>query len=378
MIALISPAKSLDYTTPLPPLEAAAPRFAEDAAKLAYAAAKLGPKKLAGLMHISDKLAKLNAQRFREYDEAPERPAIHAFAGDVYIGFEVKTLEEPAIAFAQDHLRILSGLYGLLRPLDTIRPYRLEMGTKWAPGRKKDLYQYWGKRVSDLLAADLAESGSAVIVNLASKEYWHVVEQSPPRGARIVSIDFREEGPEGLRFNSFAAKRARGMMARWMCEHRTAQVEGLKGFDSDGYRYVADGSDDAVLAFRARLSLLSFGLAQGYPRAAPRPFRQREGEDAMLKAKMLPLIAASAIALSATTAGAQMAAPAATKATTTKTVTTTTKPAAAPKKTVASTSVTKKTVATPAGRMVTTTTSSGKKITYDCAKPGNKAKTACK
>ncbi|WP_156678083.1 peroxide stress protein YaaA [Sphingomonas profundi] len=249
MIALISPAKSLDYKSPLPPLATAAPRFAADAATLAAAAAKLGPKKLMGLMHISDTLAKLNAQRFRDYADAPERPAIRAFAGDVYVGFEAKTLDEPAIAFAQDHLRILSGLYGLLRPLDMIRPYRLEMGTKWAPGRKPDLYRWWGNRVSDLLAADLAESGSAVIVNLASKEYWHVVEQAPPAGARILSIDFREEGPDGLRFNSFAAKRARGMMARWMCEHRIGAAEDLKGFDSDGYRFVAEGSDEAVWRF---------------------------------------------------------------------------------------------------------------------------------
>ncbi len=249
MIALISPAKSLDYDSPLPPLDTAAPRFAEEAAKLAAAAAKLGPKKLRALMHISEKLATLNADRFCAYPEAPERPAIRAFAGDVYIGFEAATLDDPGVAFAQDHLRILSGLYGLLRPLDLIRPYRLEMGTKWAPGRKADLYGWWGNRVSDLLAADLAESGSDVIVNLASKEYWRVVEQAPPKKARIVTIDFREEGPDGLRFNSFAAKRARGMMARWMCEHRIAKADDLRGFDSDGYHYVADGSDDATWCF---------------------------------------------------------------------------------------------------------------------------------
>lgn len=249
MIALISPAKSLDYERPLPPTDVAVPRFAGEATMLAKAAAKLGPKKLSALMHISDKLARLNADRFREYDEAPERPAIHAFAGDVYVGFEVKSLDEPAIAFAQDHLRILSGLYGLLRPLDAIRPYRLEMGTKWAPGRKPDLYRWWGGKVSDMLAADLAESGSDVIVNLASKEYWHVVGQCPPAGARILTIDFREEGPDGLRFNSFAAKRARGMMARWMCEHRITHADDLRGFDSGGYRFARTGSDDAVWRF---------------------------------------------------------------------------------------------------------------------------------
>jgi cytoplasmic iron level regulating protein YaaA (DUF328/UPF0246 family) len=249
MIALLSPAKTLDYKRPLPPVEAQEARFADDASRLAAAAAKLGPKKLAALMHISDKLATLNADRFRGFDGQEERPALYAFAGDVYLGLEARTLDEPAVAFAQDHVRILSGLYGLLRPLDRIRPYRLEMGTKWAPGRKKDLYAYWGNRLGEALAEDLAESGSDTVVNLASREYWHAIEQAPPKGARILTIDFREEGPDGLRFNSFAAKRARGMMARYLCEHRLDRVEALKGFDSDGYRWTADGSDDATWRF---------------------------------------------------------------------------------------------------------------------------------
>lgn len=243
MIAILSPAKTLDYSTPLPPISATDPRLAEDATRLASAAAKLSARKLADLMHISDKLATLNATRYRGFTEQPERPALFAFAGDVYTGFEAKTLAEPAIAFAQDHVRILSGLYGLLRPLDAIRPYRLEMGTKWAPGRAKDLYGYWGGRVSDLLARDLADEGSGVIINLASREYWHAVETSPPSGARIITIDFREEGPAGLRFNSFAAKRARGMVARYICEHRLSDPESLKGFDSDGYSFAEAEGD---------------------------------------------------------------------------------------------------------------------------------------
>lgn len=249
MLALLSPAKSLDYERPHPPVDESMPRFAEEAQKLAAAATKLGPKKLSALMGISDKLAKLNAARFASFAEAPERPALFAFAGDVYVGFEARSLDEPAIAFAQDHVRILSGLYGLLRPLDRIRPYRLEMGTRWAPGRKADLYGWWGSRVSDLLAQDLEAEGSDVIVNLASKEYWHVVETCPPKGARIIAVDFREDGPNGLRFNSFGAKRARGMMARWMCEHRVSDPAGLKGFNSDGYRFTAEGSDDRIWRF---------------------------------------------------------------------------------------------------------------------------------
>jgi cytoplasmic iron level regulating protein YaaA (DUF328/UPF0246 family) len=249
MIALLSPAKSLDYQRPLPSIEATTPRFAEEATSLAAAAAKLSAKKLSELMHISDKLAALNAGRYRDFPDAPERPALFAFNGDVYTGFEAHSLDEPAIAFAQDHVRILSGLYGLLRPLDQIRPYRLEMGTRWAPGRKKDLYAWWGRRVSELLARDLSEEGSDTIINLASKEYWHVVEQAPPARVRIVTPDFREDGPNGLRFNSFAAKRARGMMARWMCEHRVADPEALKDFDSDGYRFAPGGSDEHVWRF---------------------------------------------------------------------------------------------------------------------------------
>ncbi len=253
MLLLLSPAKSLDYATPLPPLTASQPRFAEEALATAQAASKLGPKKLSKLMSISDKLARLNADRYAGFAEQAERPALYAFAGDVYVGFEAKTLDEPAIAFAQDHVRILSGLYGLLRPLDLIRPYRLEMGTRWAPGRKKTLYQLWGNKISDVLAADLLADGSDVVINCASKEYWHAVEQAPPKGVRIITIDFREDGPNGLTFNSFGAKRARGMIARWMCEHRITDPEALKGFDSDGYAFTPEGSDDATWRFvRAR------------------------------------------------------------------------------------------------------------------------------
>jgi cytoplasmic iron level regulating protein YaaA (DUF328/UPF0246 family) len=243
MLAILSPAKSLDYDTPLPPLEPSRPRFAGEAKRIAGAAAKLGPERLAALMAISDKLAVLNDERYRRFARAPQRPAIYAFAGDVYVGFEAASLDEPAIVYAQDHLRILSGLYGLLRPLDQIRPYRLEMGTRWAP-EARNLYAHWGDRVSKALAGDLRQEGSGVIVNLASQEYWQVIAQAPPKKARIVTFDFREQGPEGLRFNSFAAKRARGMVARYICEHRIERVEDLKSFDSDGYEFDPSSEGD--------------------------------------------------------------------------------------------------------------------------------------
>jgi hypothetical protein len=250
MLALISPAKSLDYKRPLPPLGATEPRFGEDALRLAAAAAKLPKKKLAELMHISDALAGLNAGRFRGFEEQEERPALYAFAGDVYMGFEVHSLEEEAVLFAQDHLRILSGLYGLLRPLDRIRPYRLEMGTPWAPGRAKNLYAFWGGRVAEQIAQDLEAAGGRTVINLASKEYWKVAEAHLPPDVQVIEIDFREEGPQGLRFNTFAAKRARGMMARFICEHRLEDPEALKGFDSDGYAFDPENSDERRWRFR--------------------------------------------------------------------------------------------------------------------------------
>ncbi len=243
MIAILSPAKTLDYDSPLPPVEATAPRMVEATAQIARGAARLGANRLAALMKISPKLATLNAQRYRDFDDAPERPALLAFAGDVYTGFEAKTLEAPGLDFAQDHVRILSGLYGLLRPFDAIRPYRLEMGTRWAPGRAGDLYAFWGDRIAALLAQDVAASGSDVVLNLASQEYWHAVAGKLPAGVRVIDVDFREPGPDGPRFVSFHAKRARGTMARWMCEHRVTDIEGMRGFDSDGYRLAGTDGD---------------------------------------------------------------------------------------------------------------------------------------
>ena len=241
MIALLSPAKTLDYERPLPALTATAPRLSSEAESLAKSAANLTQKKLAALMHISPKLAKLNADRFAGFGDAPERPALFAFAGDVYTGFEARSLDEPALEFAQDHVRILSGLYGLLRPLDAMKPYRLEMGTRWAP-RRKSLYDYWGDRIAALVRDDVKAEGSGVVLNLASQEYFAAV-AGKLTGLRTIDVDFREPGPDGPRFVSFNAKRARGMMARWLCEHRITDVEAMKGFDSDGYRFDAAESD---------------------------------------------------------------------------------------------------------------------------------------
>ena len=239
MIAVISPAKTLDYATPLPPVEPTQPRFAAAAEALARSAARLPQKRLRELMHISAPLAKLNADRFRDFADAPERPTLYAFAGDVYTGLDAATLEPAAVAFAQDHLRMLSGLYGLLRPLDVMRPYRLEMGTRWAP-RKKALTDWWGDRIADALVEDLAADGSGVVLNLASQEYWAALDGRLPPGVRVIATDFREGAD--ARFVSFHAKQARGLMARWLVEHRVAEPEEMQAFDSAGYRFDAAAS----------------------------------------------------------------------------------------------------------------------------------------
>jgi len=248
MLATLSPAKTLDYAKSFPAADETSPRFAAESAILASAAAELSVERLRALMDISETLATLNVERYRGFDGMPTRPAIFAFAGDVYTGFEARSVGEEAIRFAQRHVRILSGLYGLLRPLDAIRPYRLEMGTKWAPS-SGDLYGFWGNRIADLLAQDARDDGSRTIVNLASREYWGAVEGRLPDDIRVITIDFREIGPHGLRFNSFAAKRARGMMARFLCEHHHEDPDALKTFGSDGYAYDAKTSTDRLWRF---------------------------------------------------------------------------------------------------------------------------------
>lgn len=244
MIAVLSPAKTLDYETPLPDLGSTRPRFDSEAATLAAAASHLTQKRLSDLMKISPALAKLNADRFRDFPQAPERPAMFAFAGDVYTGLDAQTLEPEAVTFAQDHLRLLSGLYGLLRPLDAMRPYRLEMGTRWAP-RKPKLTDWWGDRIAQALAEDVAAEETGVVLNLASQEYWAAVAGRLPAGIRVVAVDFRE----GDRFVSFHAKKARGLMARWMIEHRITDIDAMRGFDSDGYAFDAAASTDEQWRF---------------------------------------------------------------------------------------------------------------------------------
>jgi cytoplasmic iron level regulating protein YaaA (DUF328/UPF0246 family) len=244
VIILLSPAKTLDFASPAAETPTA-PRFEREAASIARAAAKLTPYDLSGLMHISGKLAELNANRFRTFRKAEQRPAIRAFAGDVYRGFDAASADEATIAFAQDHLRILSGLYGVLRPLDAIRPYRLEMGTPWSPSGGK-LVEHWGRKVARSVLDDVKADGSGVLVNLASNEYFAVVQPFlPKKGVQLVSPDFRVRTAKGLQFQSFTAKVARGALARWLCEERLAEVDALRSFDRDGWAFDEEGSTAA-------------------------------------------------------------------------------------------------------------------------------------
>ena len=247
MLAVLSPAKSLDLDTPVPPVEATLPRFAADAARLATAAAKLRPRALGKLMHISPALAELNVGRFRDFDPAADpaaaRPALYTFDGDVYAGLRGPDMDDATRAFAQDHVRILSGLYGVLRPLDRIQPYRLEMGTAFGVGRKKTLYAVWGDRIGRALADDLADHRDKTLINLASKEYFDAVTTDRLPG-RVLAIDFRDDHDGVLRFNTFVAKKARGSMARFVCDRRLDRPDGMKEFAEDGYRFDAARSDD--------------------------------------------------------------------------------------------------------------------------------------
>jgi cytoplasmic iron level regulating protein YaaA (DUF328/UPF0246 family) len=240
MLILISPAKTLDLKSPFQD-KPTAPLFAAEAERLARAAARLGPERLGEIMHISEPLAATNHQRFKQFAAAPERPAIRMFAGDVYRGFDAASADTETLDFAQRHLRILSGLYGLLRPLDAVRPYRLEMGTRWSP-RSERLLDFWGAKVAKAVARELQDEGSGVLLNLASNEYFTAVGK-PPKSVRVITPDFRVRTSRGLQFQSFVAKVARGALARFVCEERIEDPAALAAFDRDGWRFDREGSE---------------------------------------------------------------------------------------------------------------------------------------
>jgi cytoplasmic iron level regulating protein YaaA (DUF328/UPF0246 family) len=253
MLIVLSPAKSLDYKTPAKVKAPTLPEFVSESAKLIADLKRLSPQEVADLMGLSDQLAALNVGRYRDWSkkftDQNSKPAIYAFDGDVYDGFDVKTLDAKAIAFAQDHVRILSGLYGALRPLDLMQPYRLEMGTSFKNARGKDLYAFWGERVTDSLKQVLEQQKKPVLLNLASEEYFKVL-QAKSLDCPVISPVFQDGKDGKYKIISFYAKRARGLMARYVVENRITDPADLKGFNLDGYKYVASESKPEKPLFR--------------------------------------------------------------------------------------------------------------------------------
>ncbi|WP_270502124.1 peroxide stress protein YaaA [Kluyvera ascorbata] len=253
MLILISPAKTLDYQSELTTKRFTQPALLKHSQQLIREARKLSAPEIKALMGISDKLADLNATRFHDWhpDFTPDnaRQAILAFKGDVYTGLQAETFSEADFDFAQQHLRMLSGLYGVLRPLDLMQPYRLEMGIRLENPRGKDLYQFWGDEITNTLNAALEAQGDDVVINLASDEYFRSVKPKALAG-RIIKPVFLDEKNGKFKVISFYAKKARGLMSRYIIENRLSKPEQLTGFDSEGYFFDAENSSAEELVFK--------------------------------------------------------------------------------------------------------------------------------
>ena len=240
MIAVISPAKTLDFETPSLTNTSSCPEFLDHSQSLINKLRTLSESKLCSLMSISSKLAALNMQRYQDWNlpftTSNAKQAIMAFKGDVYTGFTFEEYNEKDFAYAQKHLRILSGLYGLLRPLDLIQPYRLEMGTKLATPQGKNLYDFWGLTLTNALNTAIKNSGIQILVNLASNEYYNAVDKTSLQG-RVITPIFKDNKNGDLKVISFFAKKARGAMSDYLVRHRINKPEGLKEFKGLGYRF---------------------------------------------------------------------------------------------------------------------------------------------
>ncbi len=253
MLALISPAKTLDYESALPTDVHTLPRLLEHSQELINVSRKLSAADIANLMSVSEKIAKLNVERFNDWQ--PElsfsnaRQALFAFKGDVYTGLDAYALNDQHIAYAQQHLRMLSGLYGLLRPLDLMMPYRLEMGTKLKNPRGHNLYEFWGDNITQLINSDLQQANSELLVNLASDEYYKAVKPGKIK-AEIIKPVFLDQKNGKYKVISFYAKKARGLMARYIVEHQLNQAEDLKSFNIEGYYFDAKSSLQGKLVFK--------------------------------------------------------------------------------------------------------------------------------
>ena len=253
MLALISPAKTLDYESALPTDQHTLPRLLEHSQQLIDVSRKLSASEIASLMSVSEKIAQLNVARFRdwqpEFNFSNARQAIFAFRGDVYTGLDAYDLSAQDLEFAQTHLRMLSGLYGLLRPLDLMMPYRLEMGTKLANARGHNLYEFWGDQITQLVNADLAQADSELLVNLASDEYYKSVKENKVK-AEIIKPVFLDQKNGKYKVISFYAKKARGLMARYIIQNQLKGAEDLKSFNTDGYYFDAASSMKGELVFK--------------------------------------------------------------------------------------------------------------------------------
>ena len=252
MLIVISPAKTLDYESKANTSNYSQPDYLDNSEQLIATLRNLSPAKIASLMKLSDKLATLNFGRYQDWkrpfniDNAKQ--AVMGFQGDVYNGLQAESMSEDDLAWAQKHLRILSGLYGLLRPLDLMQPYRLEMGTKLVSKAGKDLYEFWGSTITDGLNQQLININSDILVNLASKEYFGSV-QPENLQADIITPDFKDLKNGQYKIISFYAKKARGMMSRWIIENKIENPEKLKEFDVGGYRFDPSQSTEEKLIF---------------------------------------------------------------------------------------------------------------------------------
>ena len=252
MLTLLSPAKKMNMAPTETGVPITQPRLRDDTHELAIVAKTQTVEDLKRLMHISDNLATMNFERFQAFSldnlSNTAKPAGLAFDGDVYWGLEADSLSEETLSYTQDHLRILSGLYGVLRPMDAIQPYRLEMGTKMANSRGKSLYDFWGAGIADQLNTDLVNHADTTVVNLASNEYFKAVDDKP-LGRKVVGAKFLNVKDGEARSLMYYAKHARGTMARWIMENRVDRADGLKDFNAGGYTLDAMASTDNELVF---------------------------------------------------------------------------------------------------------------------------------
>lgn len=257
MLTVISPAKSLDFDSEIPTVRTTKPRFLADSQSIIDQIKKLAPQDIASLMKLSDKLAMLNYERFQSFStpftKANARASVFAFRGDVYQGLDASTLDKDDLAFAQNNLRILSGLYGVLRPLDLMQAYRLEMGTKFENDSGKNLYEFWGEKLNQSISKELKNSDTPVLVNLASNEYFKAL-KAKQLGFEIITPIFKDYKNGQYKIISFYAKKARGLMSRYIIQNRIESVEELKGFNLEGYKFDPKSSNNKDFVFIRKMA----------------------------------------------------------------------------------------------------------------------------